>query len=185
MIGLERLLDAFANAGVEFIVIGGIAARAHGSARVTQDVDVVYARSDRNIRRLVDALAPFTPYVRGAPPGLPFAWSTATVTAGLNFTLATTIGDIDLLGAVTGGGRYEDLVAHSVSLDAFGHPTLVVGLDWLIHLKRAAGRPKDFVVIAELEALREEIALLGSRSSARPGPGQQQADDDEQQRRAK
>jgi hypothetical protein len=93
MIGLERLLDAFANAGVEFIVIGGIAARAHGSARVTQDVDVVYARSDRNIRRLVDALAPFRPCVRGAPPGLPFEWSTAAVTAGLNFTLATTIGD--------------------------------------------------------------------------------------------
>ena len=47
-----------------------------------------------------------------------------------------------------------------MSLDAFGHPTLVVGLAWLIHLKRAAGRPKDFEVIAELEALQEEIARL-------------------------
>ena len=165
MIGLERLLEAFADAGVEFIVIGGIAARAHGSARITQDVDVVYARSDMNIGRLVSALAPFTPYVRGAPPGLPFAWSIATVTAGLNFTLTTTIGDIDLLGEVAGGGRYEDLVAHSVSLDAFGHPTPVVGLAWLIHLKRAAGRPKDFEVIAELEALQEEIALLSTPRS--------------------
>lgn len=161
MIGLERALGAFHSAGVEYIIIGGIAARAHGSARITQDLDVVYSRTDDNIRRLVGALAPFNPYLRGAPPGLPFEWSERTVKAGLNFTLATTIGAIDLLGEVAGGGRYEDLSAHSMSLDVFAHPTRVVTLPWLIHLKRAAGRPRDLEVIAELEALEEEIAQLG------------------------
>lgn len=162
MIGLERFLEALCDAGVEFIVIGGIAARAHGSARITQDVDVVYARSDENIGRLVHALAPFSPYLRGAPSGLPFEWSAATVKAGLNFTLTTTLGDLDILGDVAGGGRYEDLASHAVRLDAFGHSTLVVNLAWLIHLKRAAGRPKDLEVIAELEALQEEIAALNA-----------------------
>ena len=163
MIGLERFLEALCDAGVEFIVIGGIAARAHGSARITQDVDVVYARSDENIRRMVSALAPFSPYPRGAPSGLPFEWSAATVQAGLNFTLITTLGDLDMLGEVTGGGRYEDLASHAVLLDAFGHSTLVVNLAWLIHLKRAAGRPKDFEVIAELEVLQEEITARNAR----------------------
>ena len=158
MIGLERLLEVFDTAGVECIIIGGIAARAHGSARITQDVDIVYARTADNIRRMVGALAPFSPYLRGAPPGLPFEWSEATVKAGLNFPLTTTIGAIDILGEVTGGGRYEDLLSHSILLEVFGHSTRVVTLPWLIHLKRSAGRPRDLEVIAELEALEEEIA---------------------------
>ena len=155
MIGLERFLESMHRHGVDFIVIGGIAARAHGSPRVTQDVDAVYSRLNGNIDRIVVTLAPFNPYLRGAPPGLPFEWSVKSVTAGLNFTLTTTIGDIDLLGEVTGGGRYEDLVAHSITADAFGFPTRFVSLQWLIRLKRAAGRPKDLEALAELELLLE------------------------------
>ena len=155
MIGLERCLQALHVQHVEFIVIGGIAARIHGSARITQDVDVVYARSDANIARMVKALAPFTPYLRGAPSGLPFEWSPKTVKAGLNFTLTTTIGAIDILGEVAGGGRYEELVGHCVTEKLFGHPTMVVSLPWLIHLKRAAGRVRDFDAIAELELLEQ------------------------------
>ena len=161
MIGLQRFLDALHKHHVEFIVIGGIAARVHGSARITQDVDVVYGRSDENVARIVKALAPFKPFLRGAPPDLPFEWSVRTVKAGLNFTLRTTIGDIDILGEVTGWGRYEDLVAHTVTVDALGHPTFVVNLEWLIRLKRAAGRPRDLEAIAELELLQE----LGAKKS--------------------
>jgi len=161
VIGLQRFLDALHKHHVEFIVIGGIAARVHGSARITQDVDVVYGRSDENVARIVKALAPFKPFLRGAPPDLPFEWSVRTVKAGLNFTLRTTIGDIDILGEVTGGGRYEDLVAHTVTVDALGHPTFVVNLEWLIRLKRAAGRPRDLEAIAELELLQE----LGAKKS--------------------
>ena len=155
MIGLERCLEALRAQHVEFIIVGGIAARVHGSARITQDVDVVYARSDANIGRMVKALAPFNPYLRGAPPNLPFEWSAKTVKAGLNFTLTTTIGPIDILGEVTGGGRYEELVGHCVTEKLFGHSTLVVSLPWLIHLKRAAGRVRDLEAIAELELLEQ------------------------------
>lgn len=153
MIGLERCLEALCDRHVEFVVIGGIAARVHGSARTTNDVDVVYGRTDANIARLVRALAPFSPYPRGAPQGLPFEWSARTVKAGLNFTLTTAIGDIDVLGEVAGGGRYEDLLSHCISESLFGHETRVVTLPWLIRLKRAAGRPRDFEAIAELELL--------------------------------
>jgi predicted nucleotidyltransferase len=154
--GIERLLGTLSDAGVAFILIGGVAARAHGSARVTQDVDVSYSRTTDNLDRIVRALVPFKPYLRGAPRGLPFDWSVATLKAGLNFTLTTTVGDIDLLGEIVGGGRYEDLAPHSRTVSIFGRETLFLDLPWLIRVKRAAGRPKDLEVIAELEALVEE-----------------------------
>jgi hypothetical protein len=157
MSGLEQLFAALHSGGVAFILIGGVAARAHGSARFTQDVDVSYARDEANLEHLVAALRPFNPYLRGAPPGLPFDWSVATLRAGLNFTLTTSAGDIDLFGEIVGGGGYEDLRPHSVAMEIFGHPVQVLDLPWLIRVKRAAGRPKDLEIIAELEALQEEI----------------------------
>ena len=157
MSDLARLVRALADARVEFIIVGGLAANAHGSAHVTSDVDVVYARSDTNLVRLVKALAPLKPYLRGAPPGLPFDWSVATLRAGLNFTLTTSAGPIDLLGELVGGGTYDVLVAHSTTVRAFDRDVTLLDLPWLIRVKRAAGRPKDLEVIAELEALQEEM----------------------------
>ena len=155
-----------ARAGVQFIVIGGGAAVAHGSARLTNDVDVVYARDPENIRRLVAALQPHQPYLRSAPPGLPFRWDERTVQAGLNFTLTTTLGDLDVLGEVAGGGTYEQLLPASMEMDFFGARCRFVTLECLIRLKRAAGRPKDLEVIAELQALLEERR---QRESQQPG----------------
>jgi len=156
MTDFPRLIDALAAAEVEFIIVGGLAAIIHGGSRLTQDIDIVYGRTDGNLDRLANALAPFTPYLRGAPPGLPFDWSPATLKRGLNFTLTTSIGDIDIFGEITGGGGYDDLRHHSSAVMLFGHSCLCVDLDTLIRMKRAAGRPKDLEVIAELEALAEE-----------------------------
>ena len=154
---LERLLVTLADARVDFIIVGGVAARAHGSARITQDVYLAYSRTADNIARLVSALAPYEPYPRGAPRGLPFEWSVPTVRAGLNFTLTTALGDIDLLGDIAGGGSYDGLLPHTIMPTVFRRPIRILDLPWLIRVKRAAGRPKDFEVIAELEALAEEI----------------------------
>ncbi len=158
MTQLEQLLSALHEAGVEFIIVGGVAARAHGSSRLTDDIDISYARSPANLARIVTALGPLKPYLRGAPPGLPFDWSVQTLRAGLNFTLTTTAGPIDLLGEITGGGQYDDLLPHVLTITIFGHDTQLLDLPWLIRVKRAAGRPKDLEVIAELEALQEETA---------------------------
>jgi predicted nucleotidyltransferase len=152
---LGALLVALARAQVEFIVVGGVAATIHGSARLTQDLDVVYQRSPENLKRLADALASHHPYLRGAPPGLPFLWDTETLRRGLNFTLTTDIGDVDLLGEVP-GGMYGDLVGHTVGVRVFGVYCRCIDLEWLIVLKRAAGRPKDLEAIAELERLLAE-----------------------------
>jgi predicted nucleotidyltransferase len=153
---LEQVARHLQDHGVRFIVIGGWAAIIHGSARSTNDVDVVYARDPDNVERLVKALVPWQPYLRGAPPGLPFRWDVATIRAGLNFTLTTQYGDLDLLGEVAGGGTYEQLLPFSEEVTALGITCQVVTLERLIQLKRAAGRPKDLQIIAELQALLEE-----------------------------
>jgi len=151
-----RVLEVLKSGGVDFILVGGVAANLHGSARATFDVDVVYSRTRENIGRLVAALAPFNPYLRGAPPGLPFRFDETTVRNGLNFTLETTLGAVDLLGEVAGGGNYVQLLAHTVEVEAFGLHCLCVTLEHLIQLKRAAGRPKDLEAIAEMQALLEQ-----------------------------
>jgi hypothetical protein len=156
VVDFERLLPALSRAGVELIIVGGVAAIVHGSARLTQDLDVVYRRTPENVARLVEALQPFAPYLRGAPPGLPFRWDPETLQRGLNFTLVTNAGDLDVLGEIAGGGTYETLIPHSRKVSVFGIECYCLGLDRLIQAKRDAGRPKDLEVIAELEALREE-----------------------------
>jgi predicted nucleotidyltransferase len=161
MTDFAALLRCLSEAGVEHVIVGGAAATAHGSARLTQDLDVVYRRSEGNLGRLVAALAPHRPYLRGAPPGLPFRWDVRTLQRGLNFTLTTDLGAIDLLGEITGGGRYENLLPESVTVKVFGIDCHVLGLERLIRVKRAAGRPKDLEAIAELEAIREEQARGG------------------------
>lgn len=153
MTDFRAVVQLFSGAGVECVIVGGLAATIHGSARLTQAVDLVYARTGANIDRLVDALRPHAPYPRGAPPGLPFEWSRATVERGLDFTLTTAIGDIDLLGEIAGGGDYHALLPHTIEVAMFGHRCRCLDLPALIRAKRASGRPKDLEALAELEAI--------------------------------
>jgi predicted nucleotidyltransferase len=152
----RALISLLVNHAVEFIIVGGAAATAHGSARLTEDLDIVYRRTPENVSRLVQALAPHDPYLRGAPPGLPFSWDERTIWNGLSFTLTTKLGALDLLGEITGGGGYDELLPDSIRLRLYSVECYCLGLERLIHVKRAAGRPKDLEVIAELSAILEE-----------------------------
>jgi len=148
-------LSALSNAGIRFIVVGGLAATIHGSARLTHDLDIVYARDSENIARLAQLLAQHGAYLRGAPPGLPFVMDAETLRKGLNFTLTTDLGPIDLLGEMLGAGTYDDIAGTAQQVSLFGNLCLVVDVETLIRAKRAAGRPKDLEVLAELQALAE------------------------------
>ena len=152
----QRLIGLLSAADVEFVVVGGVAAAMHGAAYATFDLDVVYGRSPENLARIAHALAPIGPYLRGAPPDLPFRLDPETLRRGLNFTLTTTAGDLDLLGEVAGGGTYERLLTDCDSATIGGYQVRYVSLKQLIALKRAAGRPKDLDKLAALEALLEE-----------------------------
>ncbi len=130
---------------------------AHGSQTGTFDLDIAYSRDRENLERLVDALSSFQPRLRvaGAAADLPFTFDVRSLEAGSNFTLATTAGDLDLLGFVTGIGKYPEIEQRSIEIEIFGHKARVLSLDGLIASKRAAGRKKDLAALPELEALLE------------------------------
>ncbi len=152
----KALLEILTQGNVQFILIGGVAANLHGFARATFDIDIVYARSRKNLMAITSALSPLAPYLRGAPPGLPFRLDEKTLANGLNFTLTTALGDLDLLGEVAGGGTYENLLGSSMWLEIDGLRIRCATVDQLVILKNAAGRPKYFESLAELRAIQEE-----------------------------
>lgn len=155
MIDLERTIRLLSSGGIEFVIVGGIAGSIHGSTQATFDLDLCYARDYANLVRLAELLSPFHPQLRGAPPGLPFVWDAETLRHGLNFTLRTDLGDLDLFGEIPGVGSFERVRAASVIVKLFNVECAVLSLDGLIVAKRAAGRTKDMLVLPELEALRE------------------------------
>jgi len=163
-----RIVEALEREGVRFVVVGGVAVILQGSATDTRDFDFVVDRTGDNPRRLERALAPHAPYLRGAPPGLPFRWDAATIRRGLNFTLTTDLGDIDLLGEIAGGGTYQDLLPHTEEKEVEGHRIRVIDIPALIRAKRAAGRVKDLYHVAELELIQELKA--GRRPPYPEGP---------------
>ena len=155
MINFEATLKALSERGVNFVVIGGYAATLHGSAYLTRDLDICYQRTPKNMELLVSALQPYHPRLRGAPDDLPFLFDVQTLSNGMNFTLLTDLGDVDLLGHISGLGEFPAVAADAVSMPLFGGEYRVASLDALIRSKRAAGRAKDLNVLPELEALKE------------------------------
>lgn len=155
MVDLKKLILCLANNQVEFVIIGGVAATVHGSAYVTYDLDICYRRDRENLARLIKALAPYHPRLRDVPDAVPFFSDEGTLNRGLNFTLKTDLGDIDLLGEVAGLGDFEQVSASSIAVALFGVACAVLSLEALIAAKRATDRPKDHLILPELEALRE------------------------------
>lgn len=155
MLDAAGIIHRLAAAKVEFVVIGGMAMRTHGSAHITEDLDVCYRRTPENFAALVAALAPLHPYLRGVPPGLPFRLDVPTVAAGLNFTLTTDLGPLDLLGEVSGIGDAEAVFAHSEEHLLFGISVRVLSLDALIDSKKAAACGKDHSHLLELVELKK------------------------------
>ena len=157
MIQLEPILKSLTENEVEFVIIGGVAITAHGSAYLTQDLDFCYLRTNENLKKIVDTLSKFSPRFRGFPENLPFTFDVSTLRNGTNFTFITEIGDVDLLGEVAGVGNYKEVFESSEYKELFGFQVRVLTIDGLIKAKTAAGRTKDLLVLPELEALREVL----------------------------
>lgn len=159
---------------VHFVLIGGQAMVAHGSAHITYDTDICYQRTPANLAALVAAFAPIHPYLRGVPPGLPFRFDVPTLAAGLNFTLDTDHGEIDILGEVSGVGNYDQVLAHSVERTVFGLSVRILSVEGLIAAKKAAGRNKDHAHLLELIELKKILDAAkpteGDGGSAPGGP---------------
>ncbi len=148
------MLRGLVDGDIDFVVVGGVAAATHGSARVTNDLDICYdATSDETVTRLAALLAHWEAYPRGIERGLPFIMDARTLRTTPVMTLSTTEGDLDILDRVEGVGGYAALLPHSQPVQAFGVYFSVIDLPTLIRAKQATGRPKDHDQLPELEAL--------------------------------
>lgn len=161
---VEKFVRLLATHNVQFVLIGGQAMRVLGSAYITEDTDICYQRTPANLAALVAAISPIHPYLRGVPPGLPFRFDVPTLEAGLNFTLDTDYGKIDILGGVSGIGTYDQVLAQSMEKMIYELPIRVLSIDGLIAAKKAAGRIKDQSHLLELLELKKIL------EAAKPAP---------------
>jgi predicted nucleotidyltransferase len=159
---LERFCALLADAGVEFMVIGGQAEALMGSPRVTYDVDLCYRRTADNLERLARVLRALKLTLRGAPPDLRFRLDAKALALGSNFTFEVD-GEYPLdLRACLEPITDDDLLAGSEILQIGGRTVRVIGLEDLIRIKRHLARPKDRESLLQLEAikrLRQEEGL--------------------------
>ena len=151
------ILVRFADAGVDFVVIGGVAGGAYGSAYGTEDVDLAYSRATENLERIAGLLRELDATLRGAPAGLPFQLDPRSLAEGGNFTFETRLGPIDILAVPAGAPPFEQLRSGATVIDVEGREVRIASLDHLIAMKEAAGRPHDKQMATEYRAISDEL----------------------------
>lgn len=155
----DQLLRRLVDRDVRFVIIGGFAAQAHGSPSLTGDLDVVLSWDRENLTKVADILIDIAAIRHGVPPEAPPMppLDARTLLSGAVFTLNSRFGRFDLLANPDPGLNYETLRMNAIEVEPFGVRAFAAGLDDLIAMKRAAGRPKDRIELEILGALREEI----------------------------
>ena len=153
-----ELLKRLTDAGVDYVLVGGLAGIAHGSALVTYDIDVCVRSDNVTVSRILDALRPINPRHRMRPDLMPLADDPLMLTGLKNLYIKTSIGEIDFLGEISGVGSLDEVKAHSQTMKFDEHlDCRVLDLDTLIVAKRSAGRSKDLRAVVELEAIRRRL----------------------------
>jgi predicted nucleotidyltransferase len=148
------LLRRLREGGVDFVVVGGMAAVALGSAQITRDLDITYAADAENLERLGRVLVDLGARLRGVAEDVPFVPDGRTLRHTQILTLDTAEGPLDLLAAPDGAPGYAELRERAEVGIVSGVEVRVASLDDLIAMKRAAARPKDLVAVEELQAIR-------------------------------
>lgn len=149
------LLGVLVAHGVDFVVVGGLAAVLHGSARITQDLDVTYSAEPANLEVLGQALIDLDARLYGIEEDVPFVPDARTLAGTEILTLATRLGKLDLLRAPSGAPAYEVLRSRAQLVNAGDLAVRIADTESLIAMKRSAGRAKDLADIEELETITE------------------------------
>ena len=149
----EKQIRLISEFQIQCVLIGSFAAFIHGASIRTPDLDVCYSRDNANLIKVVEGLRSVNALFRGAPADRSFILDEETLARGLNFPFVTDIGHFDLFGEVQGVGDFAECFSNSDEVEIFGARHRVLSLDKLIAAKRSAGRPKDLLVLPELEAL--------------------------------
>jgi uncharacterized nucleotidyltransferase DUF6036 len=151
---VREMLQRLVSAGVDFVVIGGIAVLLHGYPRNTRDLDIAFAHDAGNLKALGGVLVDLSARLRGVDTDVPFVPDERTLQGVELLTLETSAGWLDVQRRTPGVASYERLRRRAERIDLDGFSVLVASPDDLIAMKRAAGRPQDQLDIAALEAIK-------------------------------
>jgi predicted nucleotidyltransferase len=149
------VIQLLTGRGIDFVVIGGIAAVLHGSPRVTQDLDICYSTDKANLSALGRALVDMNARLFGVKEDVPFVPDERTLARVELLTLQTDHGKLDLMTHPSGAPSYARLRANAETYDLGGILVRVAGIADLIAMKQAAGRAKDLADVEELAAIEQ------------------------------
>lgn len=164
----ERLFATLATHGVEFVLIGALAARLQGFPRLTADADLTPNRSEANLERLATALRSLDArvFTESVPEGFAFDCSAAALGRAELWNLVSDVGRIDLIFQPAGTEGYADLRAGAVEFELHGTPLFAASLRDILRSKVAADRPQDRQdVIILREMLDADEAVDGEQLS--------------------
>jgi predicted nucleotidyltransferase len=164
--GLSEILFGLLEAGVDFILVGGLAAVIQGAPVTTMDVDIVHSQSAENIDRLLTFLKSVEAVYRRLDDRQIEPKERDLSGKGHVF-LVTRVGPLDVLAVIQGGRSYEDLLQHTVDIDFRGHTLRVLSLETLIELKKGSTDPKDKQRLPVLKETLRQLEETYARSEDR------------------
>ena len=158
--------EVFNQHGLRYVLIGGVAARLHGSIRKTGDVDICPEPSQENALRLTSAMVQLGAkiYVDENHPALPFSADASSLLGQQLINVLTKFGRLDVVWTPPGTDGYGDLIRDAVVMNVVGQDVAVASIDALIRSKGAIDRPKDRDVIADLTFIRDRGTPPTSRA---------------------
>jgi predicted nucleotidyltransferase len=156
MQNLSALLQRLADAGLDFVIVGGFAAVTHGSSYITRDVEICALLTSENVAKLRAALGEWNPRHRLTPQRISFLSHPAANESLQNLYLQTDQGVVDILPTILGVGDFDRLKSRAEEIEVDGRRYRVMALEDLIQAKEALGREKDLLTAKELRAIAEK-----------------------------
>ena len=150
---LRELFRVLAEHGVDYLIIGGVAAQVHGRRRTTKDLDVTPAPDPENLKRLAAALVALDAHPVAFGSSAPTPTEEQLQVAPIIPPLITRHGELHILNDVPGATAYAAMRIRALTTDLDGIAVHIVGVDDLIRMKQAAGRPSDLEDIEALTAV--------------------------------
>ena len=154
MQNLSELTRKLVEAQVEFVLIGGFAAVAHGATLVTRDVDICCRFSEHNLSCIQKALSGLHPVHRSRPDP-PLDFTTKQCTRLKNLCLKTDLGVLDCLDEVLGIGDFGAVLRQSVEVELPFGPCRILDIEGLIRAKEAMNRDHDRITVRQLQEIKK------------------------------
>ena len=149
-----NIIYSLSEKNVEFVIVGEIACYVHGWKHISLKLEITYSKSEENLKKIVEALSPFQPYLFNFSTNPAFDFNENLLGLNEDIQFKTNAGMIYLLNELDGIGDYNETEKLSEEINFYGNPTKILTLAGLIKTKKATGKKRDLLILPELEVLK-------------------------------